>query len=332
MSSNAETPVLGFLEGLDSKDWTAAVQELLPAIHEVEKNATQIWFSFFPLDLFLALEKSEDPVKLASELLMEGNYYLRYQIDSSHTFLYGHRYWPEVKTAIQEFASSGRVDTGLATAIRKVAADVAAKRKVGVDLTIGITAAGFMTLRHVGLDAFTAAPGKVQLEGRYLKRRPEDILNDRAKDDGQGLLGFLKTINKTWTVVFDEKDPKSRYKAFNLQEIASGAADEDAQKWRSRDPRCIDGPIPVQCRSAACGTCWVGVLGGSEKLSDVQERLEGNNIKRFGYIDTDEPRPLIRLACQARTTGAISVVIPPWNGVFGKYLKALKDKAEEVMV
>jgi hypothetical protein len=34
---------------------------------------------------------------------------------------------------------------------------------------------------------------------------------------------------------------------------------------------------------------------------------------------------LIRLACQAQTHGAVSIVIPPWNGVFGKYLKRLKD-------
>ena len=26
----------------------------------------------------------------------------------------------------------------------------------------------------------------------------------------------------------------------------------------------------------------------------------------------------MRLACQARAEGSVSVVIPPWNGVFGK--------------
>ena len=41
-------------------------------------------------------------------------------------------------------------------------------------------------------------------------------------------------------------------------------------------------------------------------------------MKVFGYLDTQEPRPLIRLACQARAFGAVSIVIPPWNGVFGK--------------
>jgi hypothetical protein len=68
------------------------------------------------------------------------------------------------------------------------------------------------------------------------------------------------------------------------------------------------------------------VLGGAEKLSDVGAR-EGKKIKEFGYIETAEPKPLIRLACQAQATGAVSVVIPPWNGQFGKYLKSLKAES-----
>src|SRR5438309_11174729 len=86
----------------------------------------------------------------------------------------------------------------------------------------------------------------------------------------------------------------------------------------------MEGPIPVECRSASCGTCWVGVLGGAERMSDVAVR-EGKKIKEFGYIDTAEPKPLIRLACQAQAQGAVSVVIPSCNVQFGKHLRALKD-------
>jgi hypothetical protein len=63
------------------------------------------------------------------------------------------------------------------------------------------------------------------------------------------------------------------------------------------------------------------VLGGAEKLSPVEER-ERKVMRQLGYIDTDEPRPLIRLSCQARGEGAVSIRIPPWNGVFGKLLRA----------
>jgi ferredoxin len=331
MSVVAETPVMKFLNQNGSRDWAQAVEELLPEIHLVDKNAVQIWFAFHPLELLRALEGAEDPDRLAAQLLLEGNYYLKNQIDNSHTFLYGHRYWTKVKDAVTAYAESGKPGVSLASDIREVATKVAAQAGVQPSLTIAITAAAFMTLLQVGLERFKAASGTVQLRSANIHKSPDQVLKERAKDDSQGLLGFLKTIDKNWTVVFDENNPASRYKAINEQEVASGAAAEDREKWRAKDPRCLEGPIPVQCRSAACGTCWVGVLGGAEKLSEVQ-RLERNSMKRFGYIDTEDPKPLIRLACQAQTTGALSIVIPPWNGVFGKYLEQHANESEEVAV
>jgi hypothetical protein len=62
------------------------------------------------------------------------------------------------------------------------------------------------------------------------------------------------------------------------------------------------------------------VLGGAEKLSDV-DPLERRRIREFGYIDTNETKPLIRLACMAQASGNVTIVIPPWNGVFGKFLR-----------
>jgi ferredoxin len=177
-----------------------------------------------------------------------------------------------------------------------------------------------MTLQQSGLIAFKSAPGAMLLDKKHAKANPEQVLRDRAKDDSQGLFGFLKTVDKKWTVTYDETDEKASYKMKHDQDMAWGAADDRTRDWRAIDPRRPEGPIPVECRSASCGTCWVGVLGGAEKLSDVAVR-EGKQIKEFGYIDTTEPKPLIRLACQAKTYGAVSIVIPPWNGVFGKYLK-----------
>ncbi len=150
----------------------------------------------------------------------------------------------------------------------------------------------------------------------------------RAVDDSQGLFGFLRTVDKKWTVNHDENDDAAKYKLNHAQDLAWGAEADRSRNWRELDPRRIEGPIPVECRSASCGTCWVGVLGGAEKLSDVAAR-EGKKIKEFGYIDTTEPKPLIRLACQAQALGAVSIVIPPWNGVFGKYLRSLKQTSEE---
>jgi ferredoxin len=295
----------------------------------VDRNATQIWFAFYPLSLFHALEQAQDPEKLAQQLLMQGDFYLKDQIDSSHTFLYGHRYWPEVKTAVQTHARefAGSETQSLADQILSVAQQVATQTKVDHSVVIGITAVAFMTIRQAGLAAFEAAPGKMLIDEKHARKPPAQVLRERAVDDSQGLLAFLRTVDKKWTITYDENDDRAKYRMKHVQDLAWGAADDRSRNWRDLDPRRIEGPIPVECRSASCGTCWVGILGGAEKLSDVAAR-EGKKIKEFGYIDTSEAKPLIRLACQAQALGAVSIVIPPWNGVFGKYLKRLKPSTE----
>jgi ferredoxin len=322
MSILTATPFEQFLDRHDDEAWAGVVAGLLPSVHEVDRTATQIWFRFYPLALLRALEQAEAPERLAAELLLQGDYYLKDQIDSSHAFLYGHRFWPEVKKEVAARASASETSPAdMAAAIRDIAQTVAARVKRDESLLVGITAVALMTLQHVGLEAFEASPGAPLISERAARKSPEQVLKERARDDSQGLLGFLKTIDKEWTVTFDENDPRARYKMKNATDLAYGAAADSSRDWRAVDPRRIEGPIPVECRSASCGTCWVGVLGGAEKLSDVA-RLEGKRIKEFGYTETDEPKPLIRLACQAQVSGAVSIVIPPWNGVFGKYLRA----------
>jgi ferredoxin len=320
-----ETPFENWLHQHGEEAWAATLTTLLRSIHEVDKNATQIWFAFYPLSLFQAFQHAEDPDELARQLLMKGVYPLKDQIDSSHKFLYGHRYWPEVKKGVETFASNYEVSEGsLSDQILKVAGDISQATRVDQSLLIGITAVAFMTLQQAGLSAFRNAKGEMLLDRKVAKKSAEQVLRGRAVDDSQGLLGFLKTIDKKWTITYDESDERARYKMNHDQDMAWGAADDRTRDWREIDPRRPEGPIPVECRSASCGTCWVGILGGAEKLSDVAVR-EGKKIKEFGYIDTTEPRPLIRLACQAKALGAVSIVIPPWNGVFGKYLRSRKQ-------
>jgi ferredoxin len=314
-----------YLKQHDEESWAATLTTLLRAIHEVDRNATQIWFAFYPLSLFQALEHSEDPEKLAQQLLIQGNYRLKDQIDSSHTFLYGHRFWPDVRSAVQKYARAFSGGGGsLSDEILAVAREAAKQAKVDESLVNGITAVAIMTIRQAGLAAFEDAPGKVLIDKKHARKSPADVLRERAVDDSQGFFAFLRTVDKKWTITHDENDERAKYRLNHLQDLAWGAADDRSRNWREIDPRRIEGPIPVECRSASCGTCWVGVLGGAEKLSDVAAR-EGKKIKEFGYVDTSEPKPMIRLACQAQAQGAVSIVIPPWNGVFGKYLRRLKD-------
>jgi len=320
-----------YLEKQNEEAWAAALATLLRSVHEVDRNATQVWFAFYPLSLHRALQETDDREKLARELLLQGDYELKDQIDSSHHFLYGHRFWPHVKRAVEQFSDRADASGKLADQMVAVAGTVAGELKKDESLLVGITAVAFMTVRQVGLEAFKAAPGTIALNKKHAKKTPEQILHERAKDDGQGLLGFLKTVNKQWTVTWDENDNGAKYKLREGQDLAWGAAEDQSRDWRAIDPRRIEGPIPVECRSASCGTCWVGVLGGAEKLSDVAAR-EGKKIKEFGYIDTAEPKPMIRLACQAQASGAVSIVIPPWNGQFGKYLQSLRQKEEPLNV
>jgi len=345
---STETSFEHFLKTHDEEAWSATLATLRRSIHEVDCNATEIWFAFYPLSLFEVLQASDNREGLATQLLLQGDYRLSNQIDSSHHFLYGHRFWPQIKKAAEEHAASwgvgGRVlgvnasdqhptantlHPALAEQILTVAGRVADKLKRDPSLLVGITAVAFMTIRQVGLGAFKAASGSIVIDAKYSKKSPEQILRERSKDDSQGLFGFLRTVNKQWTVTWDENDPAARYKLREGQDLAWGAADDRSRDWRAIDPRRIEGPIPVECRAASCGTCWVGVLGGAEKLSDVAAR-EGKKIKEFGYIDTAEPKPLIRLACQAQAQGAVSIVIPPWNGQFGKYLKSLRHSEQDL--
>lgn len=316
-----------FLRRHNDAQWAAVITELLPAIHPVDAAATQIWFKFWPYDLLAALERAADRTLLEKRLLLQGQFYLKDGIDTSHTFFYGHCYWPQVKQAVVNYAAqpgAGR----LAEIIRTLARKVAQQVNDDESLLIGITAVAFMTLQHVGWEALQASPGLAQ-KPHFSINSPAKILNERARDDSQGLLGFLRTVDKKWTVTYDENDPEGRFKMMSDEEIASGAARDQSRNWRARDARCIEGPVPVECRSAACGTCWVGILGGAEKLSPVGD-LESRRMKVFGYLDSDEPQPHIRLACMARSGGAVSLVIPPWNGVFGKYLKQQQEPEEEI--
>jgi len=303
-----------------TSQWRDMVEKLAPAIHTIDRDATRIWFAFFPLDLHLDLEASADPAGRAYALGLMGRWKLADQIDASHRFLYAHRYWPQAKAAV---TSLDPIPAGGLSPVVVAVADAAARTsRVDRELLLGISAVALMTLRQVGGERFAAAPGKIHLTEAVRAMTPHQVMGRRARDDWQGLLGFTRGLKKRWTVTFDEARPDARFTAINGQEIAT-AAQTDKREYRSVDPRCTpgEGPIPVECRAASCGTCWVGVLGGAEKLSPVVPRDEGERMKVFGYLDTTEMRPIIRLACQARTFGAVSVVIPPWNGVYGKLLK-----------
>jgi ferredoxin len=312
------TSLEAYLNNFTESDWLAAIDLLSTEIHAVDRNSTQIWFRFYPLEFRRFVEKHPDESELRRSLGILGDYDLSNQIDTSHGFLYGHRFWKVVKAAIEAEAEVFTDQKpALADEISQVARNVAEKLKVDVSLVLGITAVGFMTLNQVGLERFKAASGEIEKATGLMAKSPDAIVAERAKDDSQGLFGFLRTVDKQYSVNWIDKYGSGKFRILNDEEIASASARDQSQNWRARDERCWEGVVPVECRSASCGTCWVGILGGEEKLSEVGRR-ERYRMKVFGYEQPDEAKPILRLACQAKAYGNATVVIPPWNGVFGK--------------
>ncbi len=329
MSEKNSTRFEQQLGKFDENDWQNVIERLASSIHEVDRTATRIWFRFYPLSLFRYLEKAEDLKSTLNGFAIQGEYELKTQVDSSHDFLYGHRFWPNVKHAIIERAGSFDGETlDLEAEVRQLAKSVASEiGKKDDSLVIGIVLVGLMTLVQTGFHAFSSEKADSAKPGGLLSKSPEAVVAARAKEKKQGVFSFLKTIDKEFEVNWDETKTRAKFDVMFDEEIASGAARDQSQNWAEKDERCIEGVIPVECRSAACGTCWVGVVGGADRLSDVQ-RLERKQIKVFGYYQGEEQKPYMRLACQARAEGSVSVVIPPWNGVFGKKVYGNIEKIE----
>ena len=312
--TNLET----YLSKFNEADWLDAVDTLLPCIHEVDRNAVQIWFRFYPLSLKQFIDAAEDRDATLHGIAMQGDFELKDQIDTSHRFLYGHRYWKVVKAAIEAESVVFTDQThSLNEEIKQIGMLVAEKLHIERQMVNAIVATGLMTLNQVGIEAFKTASGETEVPSGIMSKSPNAVIAERAKDDSQGLFGFLKTINKKFSVNYIAAFGAGKFPVMNEQEIASASANDRSQNWQEMDSRCWEGPVPVECTAASCGTCWVGMLGGQEKLDDVKAR-ERRQMKVFGYNQPDDAKPFMRLACQARAAGNVTLVIPPWNAVFGK--------------
>src|SRR6266478_10115902 len=140
-----ETSFETFLGQQNEEAWASALATLLRSIHEVDRTATQIWFAFYPLSLFCALKDADDRDKLVQQLLLQGDYELKHQVDTSHRFLYGHRFWPQVKQTVEQHADSFNqtARVSLADQILGVAQSVAQQLKKDESLLVGITAVAF---------------------------------------------------------------------------------------------------------------------------------------------------------------------------------------------
>jgi ferredoxin len=292
------------LNSFDS-DWAAAIGELSGEMHPVDRDACSIWLQFFPLDLYDLLRATPDRAALEQFYQFRGVYRLADVADTSHHFLYGHRYWPAVKRALGEAAP----ERTLSATIR----GVAAMARAPLELTLAIAAVGVMTLRQTGavfLDTHYEPPVETRTADEVVRRREADAKRS----------WFRKGKPR---VTMNERQPDGWFPLIAGQHITT-AAERDKRPHHETNRRCSvgNGPIPVDCRSGTCGTCWVGILGGRERLTPVDD-FERKRMDYFGYWEspfhkTGDPRPLIRLACQSIASGSCTIVIPSWNGIWSK--------------
>ena len=92
------------------------VDEVAAESHPIDRNATRIWFAFYPLDFFLTFQAAPDPASAVRVMGLMGRWLLADQVDTSHRFFYAHRYWPPIKAAVAEtFAQTGAWPTNNAS-------------------------------------------------------------------------------------------------------------------------------------------------------------------------------------------------------------------------
>jgi ferredoxin len=131
------------------------------------------------------------------------------------------------------------------------------------------------------------------LETQYMlpaeTRTPEKILSTRATGAKTGWLSKPKP-----RVIIDERSLEGWFPLIPAQHITTAAA-LDQKHHHETNPRCTpgNGPIPVDCRSGTCGTCWIGIVGGSEKLSPVDpSSASASTTSATGKaLSTTLPRP-----------------------------------------
>jgi ferredoxin len=316
-----KSPLLGFLEQQSQKAWIDTLAELESSIHPVDRPTTRIWFGFWPMKLREALSSSPDAPRLMD---LEGNWKLEAQIDGSVRFFYGAHFWPSVKKAVlSEKVSAG---SSLASIVRRVSEVVAETEKVDRGLVLGISAVALMLLRQVGEEALARLKDS-PAEGPLLSKDPERVLANRERKSG-GLVAFLKGVNRSWDVRWDELRPQAVYRAISGQDLAMAGA-SDRRDYRELDYRRVDGPVPVECRVGSCGYCWVGVVSGRDRLSPMTD-FERERLRYFGYDAANaegDSNPHIRLACQAQCHGDLTLVVSPWNGE----LSRLNDEGRKKM-
>ena len=249
-------------------EWDSAIETLTPEIHAIDLHATRVWFSC-----------------VAHTSLAD-------RIATSHTFLYGHRYWPQVKRAILAAAKEASWPSVLPELLDGIADHATRTTQVDRDQLLGITAASLRTLRQVGLDAFTASASTVQLPRWAHVRSIRQVRRARAHQTWRPFGALFGKVRVR--VTYSEASPDASCGVVDGETIASGL------------PAELRG-----CGGECSGACVIGLLAGAQYVSsmeaDEEALLAATGCRQAKSADE---YPLIRLACHARPSGDVTIVIP----------------------
>ena len=314
MDATNKLPFEEYLGKHDEQTWVKTLDLIHSDIHQIDRDATQIWFSFWPLKLAQLLDTEKNLENTFKKFQLDGNPQLREQVNESVKFLFGARFWVPVKKAVLAYSKENVDPKGirLDQHILKLSRQIGNQLNIETKLLVGIVAIGLMILRQVGFSSLKDVED--QLIDIESTESPDKVLKNRRVN--RGLRSILGWKAKTHKVVFDEQNSGSFFEAADGQDL-SMASNGDKRDFRSEDSRKVAGPVPAQCRSGACGYCWIGVLAGQKNLSKVTD-FEKSRLEYFGYKDLGDSaieHPVIRLACQSKCYGKLSITVPPWNGV-----------------
>ena len=304
-------------------DWAAAVDTLSASVHPIDQNATRIWFAFFPLKPASRAGsrggRAEREAAVVQTLRLMGRWRLVDQIDSSHAFLFAHRYWPQVKSAVTSFDQSiteatplrggrhvGRGGRGAHRArrsrdarrdVRGGAHDAPPGRTGRAHGGARTDSSGGCRARAVAASGHEAAGARRLAGSVRLPARPHEALDGDVRRER-----FGREVRR-------HQRPGDR----------DGGADRQAGLSRSRSAlhagRGTDSRrVPRRVMRHVLGR---RARRRRQALAGRRSRRAAS-VQMFGYLDSQEPKPLIRLACQAKAHGAVSIVIPPWNGFLSK--------------
>ena len=152
MEATDKLPFEDYLGKHDEQTWVKTLDLIHSDIHQIDRDATQIWFSFWPLKLAQLLDTEKNLENTFKKFQLDGNPQLREQVNESVKFLFGARFWVPVKKAVLAYSKENLDPKALRLEqhILKLSHQIGNQLNIETKLLVGIVAISLMILSQVG--------------------------------------------------------------------------------------------------------------------------------------------------------------------------------------